>query len=429
MAKVELEDLIKFSKTIKVLYIDGDLKHSESAFGVFKIFFHEIDTAKNGEEGLQKFLDNKYNLIITDINMNKMNGIEMIQKIRDVSKDITILIMSSEEDKNHFIDLIKLGVDGYLLKPVQVKQFVDVIQKIIEKFKNKQELFEYKNNLEEMVKIKTAELTKKNNILQVNEIKLEEKVEKEVNKNIEKNKQLFEQSKMASMGEMIGNISHQWRQPLSCISVGVTGMQLQKELDLLTDETFYSICQEVNKNAQYLSNTIDDFKNYIEGNSKKDTFYLIDCIKSLLSLVSSSYKNNNVDIHIDIGDDLTVYGCINELQQCLINLFNNSIDALSILEGQRYIEITASKKDDKTILIFKDNAGGIAKNIINKIFEPYFTTKHKSQGTGLGLNMTYNIIEHSFKGNITVKNTQIPYKENEYKGVQFTITLLIQEEK
>ncbi len=423
MAKVELEDLIKFSKTIKVLYVDGDLKHRESAFGVFKVFFHDIDTAQNGIEGYEKFLENKYNLIITDIKMDQMDGIEMIQKIRDISKDITILIMSSEEDKKHFMDLIKLGIDGYILKPVQVKQFVEVIQKVIEKFQNKQELFEYKNNLEELVKSKTIELTKKNELLQKNEVKLQERIKEEVAQNVEKNKQLFVQSKMASMGEMIGNISHQWRQPLSCISVGVTGMEMQKKLDVLTDEKFYAICKDVNQNAQYLSSTIDDFKNYIEGSSTKATFTLKECINSLLNLMSATYKNNNIGINIDIDDDSTVYGCINELKQCLINLFNNSVDVLSTLEDERYINITTSVQEDKTVLLFQDNAGGIDENIIDNIFEPYFTTKHKSQGTGLGLNMTYNIIQHSLKGTIAVQNILVPYKEKEYQGAQFTLTL------
>jgi len=423
MKKVELEDLIKFSKTIKVLYVDDDAKHRESAFGVFKVFFHEIDTAQNGIDGLQLFLGKKYNLIITDISMDKMNGIDMIRQIREVSKDITILIISSDEDKKHFMDLIKLGVDGYILKPVKVKQFVDVIQKVIEKFKNKQELFEYKNNLLNLVQEKTIELTKKNKLLQENEIKLQDRISEEIQKNEQKNKQLYHQTKMASMGEMIGNISHQWRQPLSCISVGVTGMQLQKELDVLTDETFYRICKEVNENAQYLSSTIDDFKNYIEGNSIKDTFELIQSIKSFLNLMSASYKNNNIDINIDIEDNITVYGCINELQQCLINLFNNSLDILSTIEDERYINITASMENDKTTLIFQDNAGGIDENIIDKIFEPYFTTKHKAQGTGLGLNMTYNIIRHSFRGTITAKNIEILYKDKIYKGAQFTFVL------
>jgi len=423
MAKVELEDLIKFSKTIKVLYVDDDLKHRESAFGVFKIFFHEIDTARNGEEGFQKFLDNKYNLIITDINMSKINGIEMITKIREVSKNITVLIMSSDEDKKHFMDLIKLGVDGYILKPVKIPQFVEVIQKVIEKFQNKQELFEYKNSLEAMVETKTNELILKNNLLKENEVKLQERIDKEVHKNIEKNKQLYEQSKMASMGEMIVNISHQWRQPLSCISTGITGMQMQKEFGVLKDEAFYSICTDINKNAQHLSQTIDDFRNYISEDTIKDSFYLEHCIKSLARLISSSYKDKNVDIAIDIEKDIEVYGSINELKQCLIHLFNNSIDKLSTVIEQRYIQIKAFSQNNKTVLLFKDNAGGIKEDIIDQIFEPYFTTKHKSLGTGLGLNITYNIIHHALKGTIGVKNVEYLYNDKNNKGAEFRLVL------
>lgn len=423
MAKVELEDLIKFSKTIKVLYVDDDLKHRESAFGVFKIFFHEIDTARNGEEGFQKFLDNKYNLIITDINMSKMNGIEMITKIREVSKNITVLIMSSDEDKRHFMDLIKLGVDGYILKPVKIPQFVEVIQKIIEKFQNKQELFEYKNSLEAMVETKTNELIHKNNLLKENEIKLQERIDKEVHKNIEKNKQLYEQSKMASMGEMIVNISHQWRQPLSCISTGITGMKMQKEFGVLKDEAFYSICTDINKNAQHLSQTIDDFRNYISDDTIKDSFYLDHCIKSLIRFISSSYKDKNINIDIDIEKDIEIYGSINELKQCLIHLFNNSIDKLSTIVDHRYIQIKAFSQNHKTVLLFKDNAGGIKEDIIDHIFEPYFTTKHKSLGTGLGLNITFNIIHHALKGTIGVKNVEYLYNGKTNKGAEFRLVL------
>lgn len=423
MEKIELEDLIKFSKTIKVLYVDGDPKHRESAFSVFKIFFHDIDTAENGIDGLQLFLGKKYNLIITDVAMDKMNGIDMIQKIRETSKDITVLIMSSEEDKKHFMDLIKLGVDGYILKPVKVKQFVEVMQKVIEKFKSKQELFEYKNSLEAMVKEKTIELTYKNELLKENEVILQKRIEVEVNKNIEKNKQLFEQSKMTSMGEMIANISHQWRQPLSVISVGVTGMKLQKELDVLKDETFYSICDDVNENVQYLSQTIDDFRDYISGDTNQESFSVQQCIESLVKLISSSYKSLNIAIDIDIDKELIVYGSINELKQCLMHLCNNSVDILSTFANERCIKISAHQNDDKIILIYQDNAGGIEEEIMGNIFEPYFTTKHKAQGTGMGLNITFNIIQHSFKGTIDVKNTEFLYNDTKYKGAQFTFTL------
>ncbi|MEA3290611.1 MAG: hybrid sensor histidine kinase/response regulator, partial [Campylobacterota bacterium] len=413
MKKVELEDLIEFSKTIKVLYVEGQTKVRESSYGVFKIFFEDIDTAKNAQEGYECFLNNKYNLIITDVNMPHMSGIDMISKIREISKDITILIISSDEDKEHFMKLISLGIDGYILKPVEVKQFVEVLQKIIEKFQNKQKLFEYKNNLEEMVHEKTNELLSINNKLTQSKAELEilnnsleKQIKVEVEKNIQKEKELFEQSKLASMGEMIGNIAHQWRQPLSAITTSVGSMQMQKELGILEDKDFDEICNIIVDNATYLSTTIEDFRNFAKGQSEKKIFNIKDSLNSVLNLVSPNIKSNYINIELDVDDDIIVNGYQNELNQTLMNLFNNAKDALQNIEGDRYIFIKAYKKDDKAVIEFKDNAGGISEDIINRIFEPYFTTKHQSKGTGLGLSMTYKIIVDGMRGKIFVSNSE-----------------------
>ncbi|MEA3353286.1 MAG: response regulator [Campylobacterota bacterium] len=430
MEKVELEDLIVFSRTIKVLYVEGESKLRESAHGVFKIFFESIDTAKNGRDGYEQFLNNKYNLIITDINMSEMNGMEMISKIREVSKDITILIISSVDDKEYFMDLIKLGVDGYILKPVKVKQFVEVLQKVIEKFQNKQKLFEYKNNLEDIINEKTKELQQTNQELidkkeqlELLNLSLEQQVKEEVQKNILKEKQLFEQSKMASMGEMIGNIAHQWRQPLSAITTSVGSIQLQKDLGILEDDDLNKICTLIQDNSIYLSNTIEDFRNFFKDKKDKELFNLKAAIEELLNLVSPTIKGSFIDVHTDIDEDIMINGFKNELNQSLMNLINNANDILYNIEGERFIYLKGYKQDDNVVLIFQDNGGGINDGIINRIFEPYFTTKHKSQGTGLGLNMTYKLIVESMDGNITVSNSEHCFDNKLYKGARFQITL------
>ena len=237
-------------------------------------------------------------------------------------------------------------------------------------------------------------------------------------------KRLVEQSKMAAMGEMIGNIAHQWRQPLSVISTGATGLKMQKECNILTDEIFNSTCESINENAQYLSKTIDDFKNFIEGNRTKTIFSLKDAIDSFLTLVVGSIKNHNIDMVLDLKDDIKIDGYENELIQCLINIFNNAKDILveKKLEN-KIIIISISIENNKAIIKVKDNAGGIPKDIISKIFEPYFTTKHKSQGTGLGLHMAYNLIVDGMKGSIEEKNTTYVYENKSYTGAEFIISL------
>lgn len=273
------------------------------------------------------------------------------------------------------------------------------------------------NNLENMVDKKTKELQELNN-------NLKERIEEEVLKNKEKEAILFEQSKHASMGEMIGNIAHQWRQPLSAISTTSTGLQVQKELGILSSELLNKSCDIINNNAQYLSKTIDDFRDFIKGDSKIISFKLSDDIESFLHLIEGSIKNHNVKIVKDLDDSIIINGYPNELMQCFLNIFNNSQDIFKEKNMSKSLFfISTYIQDDKAIITFKDNAGGVPDNIIHKIFEPYFTTKHQSKGTGLGLHMTYKLIVNGMGGTITVDNVSYKYEEQEYSGAQFSIAL------
>ena len=236
---------------------------------------------------------------------------------------------------------------------------------------------------------------------------------------------LVNSEKMATIGEMIGNIAHQWRQPLSAISTAATGMQVQKEYDLLNDETFYKTCNIINDNAQYLSKTIDDFRNFIKGDSKSIQFSLKNDTDSFLKLVDSTIKSYHIDVVLDLTEDINIQGYPNELMQCFINIFNNSKDALveNNQEGDRYIFISQKIVNDKVVIKFRDNATGIPEDIKHKIFTPYFTTKHQSQGTGLGLHMTYNFIVDVMEGMIEANNVSFKYNNKEYFGAEFVITL------
>ena len=243
----------------------------------------------------------------------------------------------------------------------------------------------------------------------------------------EKEQLLYEQSKMASLGEMIGNIAHQWRQPLSIISTAATGMMFKKNFATLTDEDFNNSCTSINTNAQYLSKTIDDFKNFIQGDSKLIQFDLQDEVNEFMNIVESTIKKHQIHMDIKLIENTKIIGYPNELTQCFINIFNNAKDALvenNELEN-RYIFISQEIKNNNVVIEFKDNANGIDNSIINNIFEPYFTTKHKSQGTGLGLHMTYNLIVNAMKGSIIVKNVEYKHEENIFRGACFTITIPI----
>jgi len=248
--------------------------------------------------------------------------------------------------------------------------------------------------------------------------------DKDITTQKKQTKLIHEQSKNASLGEMIGNIAHQWRQPLSVISSGATGMIIQKQFNKLSDEQFENTCNAINDNAQYLSKTIDDFRNFIRNESQFVNFNLTKKIDTFLNLVNPSFKRHNFTLVLNLDDSIEISGYPNELIQCFMNIFNNAKDALkSSKNKQKYIFITTYKQKKHIIIKFKDNAGGIPSEVLPKIFEPYFTTKHQSQGTGLGLSMTYSLITDSMKGTISAENIHFDYKDISYIGAEFTITL------
>ena len=241
-------------------------------------------------------------------------------------------------------------------------------------------------------------------------------------------KLLEEQKKLTSINDMIRNISHQWRQPLSTISTCATGMELEQELGTLDDEKIINNCQMINKTAQYLSKIIEDFNSFIKGDSKPVRFDLKNDTDSFIRLVETTIREHNIQVILDLEEHLEIKGYPNELIECFINIFNNSKEAFldnNINKEERYIFISQHIKDHKVIIKFRDNAGGIPQNIIDKIFEPYFTTKHQSQGRGLGLHIVYSLITNDMTGEIKVENLEYDFNGKNYKGANFNIELPI----
>lgn len=241
-----------------------------------------------------------------------------------------------------------------------------------------------------------------------------------------KNKEnlLIQQSKMASMGEMIGNIAHQWRQPLSLISTASSGMKIQKEFNQLDDDTFNDTLDSITNTTQFLSQTIDDFQNYLKEDKEKKEFDVNASINKILNLIKGSFTNHSINVILDLEEKLFISGYENELNQAILNILNNAKDALlDIDKKNRYIHIKSYKDNSGIILEIIDNAGGIKETIIDKVFEPYFTTKHKSQGTGLGLYMTHKIITSSMNGDIKITNIKHDFNGKFFnKCANFKIT-------
>ena len=240
----------------------------------------------------------------------------------------------------------------------------------------------------------------------------------------DKEKQLSEQSKLASMGEMIGNIAHQWRQPLSIISTGASGMRMQKEYDLLSDEKFYETCDAIDENAQYLSSTIEELKNYIQEDKIKQYFKLEEAMKNFITLVNLNTKTSTMKLILNIDASIQINGYKNELIQCFVSIYNNTNDAFKNIHiDEKLFFITATKESNQVIIRFKDNAGGISHDVLSKIFEPYTTTKHRAQGVGLGLSKVYSLITDGMEGNIQALNAIYTYNNKQYSGAELIITI------
>ncbi|UTJ05740.1 ATP-binding protein [Arcobacter roscoffensis] len=241
---------------------------------------------------------------------------------------------------------------------------------------------------------------------------------------------VYTQSKIAAVGEMIGNIAHQWRQPLSVITTCVTGLKFQLEYnDDFDKKGFIESFDRVNFQAKYLSKTIDDFRNFFkdDGLSSKE-FKVNELIEKVFDITKDSLKANYINVQIDTPE-VSIFNNDSVIVQALINIINNAKDAFldkNISSDDRYLFISLNKKDDCIVIKVIDSAGGIDESIIDKIFDPYFTTKHQSVGTGIGLYMTHQLITKQLKGKILVKNKTYKYNNKSLKGAQFKIEIPIE---
>jgi PAS domain S-box-containing protein len=228
---------------------------------------------------------------------------------------------------------------------------------------------------------------------------------------------LIEQSKSAAMGEMISMIAHQWRQPLQAVSILVQKLSLLKEIDgEISDELLNEVVSQVVGQLDYMSKTIDDFRDYFKPNKRKESIYIENVVKKSIDFLDYLFRVNLVRVNYVNSSKSSLEIYLNEIVQVLINLCKNSIDAMIDKNiKERVIDIKTYEIKDQLVIELEDNAGGIKEEILNKIFEPYFSTKNDKNGTGLGLYMSKQIIQKHSNGEIYVENT--------VKGSKFTVKL------
>jgi C4-dicarboxylate-specific signal transduction histidine kinase len=399
------------TKRAKILLIDDNPKNLQVAMSILDKEGYDLIYAQDGKRGVELTQKNNFDLILLDVLMPRMDGYAVCKKLKSdpKTKNIPIIFLTVKDEEKDIIKGFECGGVDYVTKPFYTTVLLKRVKTHITLSQTTKELKNLNENLEYKVKE------------QVENIQL-------------KDQMLFQQAKMASMGEMIANIAHQWRQPLTAISASTVVVKTKfatEEFDFTTEngvekckDYVHQKLSDIESYVTVLSTTIDDFRNFFKPQKELSGFTLQTCIQKSLKLLVANFESSDIKIIPKI-DDLKIVGLENEFAQVLINLLNNAQDALlqNHQLDEKLIFINGYQNGDFAEISIKDNAGGIDKEIIDKIFEPYFTTKHQTQGTGIGLYMSQEIIQKHMQGQIEAKNISYKYENKEYNGAEFTIKI------
>ena len=362
---------------ISILYVEDNQDVQRELVKFLKIYTHNLFVASNAQDALELFKQYKQNIIITDINMPKMTGIELARKILAIESSVHIIFTTAHNESEYLLEAIDLQVDGYLLKPIDLQKFEKKLDKIKKILSQEKQLLEYQENLE---------------------LKIEEEMRKSKLKEV----MLYKQTKLAQTGELLNMIAHQWRQPLNAISANIITLEVKNELKILTEKQLEKGFSNIKEQTQRLSQIIDNFMKF---NKEKDLklFFLYNAIEEAYRVIQSQFKTLEIDVEIDIAKNITVYHHEHYIEHIILNLLTNSRDAFEENNIQNRKVIFYTEITNETIKLFvRDNAGGISKEVLENIFDPYFTTKSEGKGTGIGLYMSKNMMESVPKNTLSV---------------------------
>ncbi len=351
----------------RVLIVDDTPSNLDSLLNILQDEY-EIAVANNGKKAIEICRsEHKPDMILLDIVMPEMDGYEVCERIKSdkQTQDIPIIFITVLSDDESETKGLSLGAVDYIYKP-----FNPILVKA--RVKNNIKLKLYRDELELLLK--------------------------------ENEEIMMAQSKHAEMGNMISVIAHQWKQPLSAISAVANKIIFDIELDKYDIEQIKEHAHIVNDQVQELSKIIKDFANFFKPNKELQSITLQELVHMTQSIISSTLKSNGVELSCEV-DDTPISTYVRELMQVLVNILVNAQDALLERNIENPRIVLSLKHDDTSLMIsICDNAGGIDDNLLDKVFEKYFTTKTGKGGTGIGLYIVKKIIEDHLNGNITVMN-------------------------
>ena len=404
----------------RVLVVDDVAENISMIVEILKKDYHVV-TAKDGMSALKiASTEPQPDLILLDILMPSINGYDVCVQLKadENTADIPVIFLTVLDEAHDIERGFRLGGVDYVTKPFEPSVLKARVKTHCELSNSKKELRRFNKELEALVVARTAELERLN-------AHLEERVAEEVEKNMEKSRLMAQQSKLAAMGEMIGAIAHQWRQPLNAIGLMIQDVRAAYTYGELDPEYIQSFEDRAMSQVNFMSKTIDDFRMFFKTDREKTVFSAMGAVKAAIELISIQFGANGISIELESNFDdgeTNVLGYPNELKQVVLNLLSNSKDAIydkrkhlgEKFDGFIWVSIS---KEDKLCINVSDNGTGISESVAGRIFEPYFTTKQPGEGTGIGLYMSKMIIKNSFNGDIAFKNSDA--------GAVFTIFIPI----
>lgn len=269
----------------------------------------------------------------------------------------------------------------------------------------------------DITKLKQTQLALEESLLTLNSqreqlesfnVELAKRVKEETEKQEKQERIMLHQSRQAAMGELLESIAHQWRQPLNIIGLATMNLETLYEMGSMDSHNFRDKMEIITSNVAYMSNTIDDFRNFINPERGVIVFNCKSSIEDVLKILNDQMKSNNIECIMQTYNEFTLYGVDNEFKQIIMILLNNAIDAIKFHKSnknkQGQITIKLNRIDNYGVIEIADNGGGISDDIMDKIFDPYFTTKYDSNGTGIGLYIAKNILQTRMNGSLVAKN-------------------------
>lgn len=385
------ESIVKIAEILVVDDTHANLRLLTSLLGANG---YKVRPASSGEIALRSVAAKLPDLILLDIRMPEMDGFEVCQRLKadENSRDIPVIFVSAMDDIRDKVRAFTVGGVDYVTKPFDPEEV--------------------------LVRVSTHITMRR---LQ-NDLKSQnDKLKLLMQKQREQEYMMIEQSKMAAMGEMISAIAHQWRQPLNVLGLYIQDIELAYENSDINEAYIDKLVSNSMKQINFMSSTIDDFRSYFTPNKEKVEFSITEQINKTIDLLRPQLKVHNIEIHLE-GEHCTILGFPNEFKQVVLNIINNSKDAIIELQKDNnelrgIIHIQGVKSDADYKIVLSDNGGGIDESNMEKIFEPYFTTKFPTSGTGIGLYMVKEIISRHYSGSVNVRNNS--------EGAEFILTIPI----